>query len=198
MENLLSKSVKAAATLLERKDYEVLDRGWEPGCIGVGHRRPGRRHARVRRRQGPRGAEGGLPEMPGAFRKRAEEAAARWLATNGDRVGDVRVRFDFVSFLVLDEGRALARHVINALGEEGSLIGRMAAGGAPLRHGAPRRATADPTQQPLPPRRFDGATPTLPCPNPILRRSFLISCQGRSLILRPSSRQLAGYTPAYP
>ena len=27
MENLLSKSVKAAATLLERKDYEVLDRG---------------------------------------------------------------------------------------------------------------------------------------------------------------------------
>lgn len=33
MENLLSKSVKAAATLLERKDYEVLDRGWEPGCI---------------------------------------------------------------------------------------------------------------------------------------------------------------------
>lgn len=121
MENLLSKSVKAAATLLERKDYEVLDRGWEPGCI------PGPGivaldgdtlvFVGVRAREG---AEGGLPEMPGAFRKRAEEAAARWLATNGDRVGDVRVRFDFVSFLVLDEGRALARHVVNALGEEGA------------------------------------------------------------------------------
>lgn len=95
MENLLSKSVKAAATLLERKDYEVLDRGWEPGCI------PGSGivaldgdtlvFVGVRAREG---AEGGLPEMPGAFRKRAEEAAARWLATNGDRVGDVRVRFD--------------------------------------------------------------------------------------------------------
>ena len=121
MENLLSKSIKAAATLLERQDYEVLDREWGPGCI------PGSGivaldgdtlvFVGVRAREG---AEGGLPEMPGAFRKRAEEAAARWLATNGDRVGDVRVRFDFVSFLVLDEGRALARHVINALGEEGA------------------------------------------------------------------------------
>ena len=33
MENLLNKSVKAAAALLERKDYEVLDRKWEPGCL---------------------------------------------------------------------------------------------------------------------------------------------------------------------
>ena len=121
MENLLSKSVKAAATLLERKDYEVLDRGWEPGCI------PGSGivaldgdtlvFVGVRAREG---AEGGLPESAGVCLKRAEEAAGRWLATNGDRVGDVRVRFDFVSFLVLDEGRALARHVINALGEEGA------------------------------------------------------------------------------
>ena len=111
MENLLSKSIKAAVTLLERKDYEVLDREWGPGVVAldgdtlvfVG----------VRAREG---VEGGLPEMPGAFRKHAEEAAARWLATNADRVGDVRIRFDFVSFLVLDEGRALARHVVNALG----------------------------------------------------------------------------------
>lgn len=117
MENLLNKSVKAAAALLERKDYEVLDRKWEPGCL------PGAGvvaldgdtlvFVGVRARKG---AEGGLPEMPGAFRKRAEEAAARWLASNGDRIGDVRIRFDFVSFLVLDEDRALARHVVNALG----------------------------------------------------------------------------------
>lgn len=67
-------------------------------------------------RRAREGVEGGLPEMPGLFRKRAEEAAARWLATNADRVGDIRVRFDFVSFLILDEGKALARHVVNALG----------------------------------------------------------------------------------
>lgn len=116
MENLLSKSVKAAATLLERKDYEILDREWEPGCgpgAGVVALDGGTLvFVGVRAREG---AEGGLPEMPGVFRERAEEAAARWLASNGDRVGDARVRFDFVSFLVLDEDRALARHIINAL-----------------------------------------------------------------------------------
>ena len=87
MSNLHEKAIAASERFLERRGYEVLSTSWE--------------------------APDGFPEEDNDRVKR-EALAAKWLAENADR-GDVSVRFDAISMMVVSEDRALLRHHINQL-----------------------------------------------------------------------------------
>lgn len=65
------------------------------------------------------GTDTGFPEELDSehVREAKEMAAIRWLERQGGRYGDMIVRFDVVSMLVLSPDRALIRHHINAMTE---------------------------------------------------------------------------------
>lgn len=107
---------EAACALLQRKDYVILERNWtcpageadiialDDGCIVF---------IEVKTRAG---IERGLPEEAVTARKRARyERIAGFFLSDYDGPGG-RVRFDVVGVLALPQGRALARHVVNAFG----------------------------------------------------------------------------------
>ena len=90
MKDLLERAIKASATFLERRGYEILDRNWsnggsaidivardEDGVIVVVDVK-----ARV-------GADKGFPIDTEASRERLESAAAQWLALTSMPVGHV-------------------------------------------------------------------------------------------------------------
>lgn len=112
---LQEKAARAAVRFLERKGYEILDVDWvsregtkvdlvanDGDClvfIDLNVKEYG---------DGP--LEGG--KIP---RSDFEVAAAGWLADSSHKT-DIRVRFDTVDMLVVNGGKALLRHHINALG----------------------------------------------------------------------------------
>ena len=118
LKDLLERAIKASATFLEGRGYEILDRNWsnggstidivardEDGVIVVVDVK-----ARV-------GADKGFPVDTEASRERLESAAAQWLAAHDDEeLIDVSVRFDAISMMVIDDSRAFLRHHINRFG----------------------------------------------------------------------------------
>ncbi len=112
---LQEKAARAAVRFLERKGYRILDVDWasregtkvdlvanDEGCLVFVDL--------TAKEYGDGPLEGG--KIP---RSEFEVAAAGWLAANPNEA-DVRVRFDTVDMLVVDSGKALLRHHINALG----------------------------------------------------------------------------------
>ena len=99
----------ATLRFLKRKGYGILDSEPEDfgavveddGCIVF---------VEIRLRDG---AQRGFNDSP-LDRRRFELAAASWLAEHDEVGADMPVRLDIVSLLVLDSGRALLRHHINA------------------------------------------------------------------------------------
>ena len=119
MFELKQKAIKAAATFLDRRGYEVIDIEWESedgSCIDVVARdEDAIVFCDVQAR---RGAEKGMPEESLGARERMEINAAKWLGEHGDDPDnvDVAIRFDQIAMLVIGEDRALLRHHINCLG----------------------------------------------------------------------------------
>ena len=114
MNNLHEKAIAASERFLERRGYEVLSTSWGGTRRLRHHRRrcDGRGHHRLRHRRG-QNATDGFPEEDNNRVKR-ETLAAKWLEENAER-GDVSVRFDAISMMVVNEDRALLRHHINQL-----------------------------------------------------------------------------------
>ena len=116
MRNLHERAVETATRFVERKGYEVLDRGWtSEGIAG--------RIDLVAMDEGAvvfidvtaadRG-EGGFCEGS-LTREQFELLAATWLEGNA-AVDEAPVRFDGIDMIVVGTGRALLRHHINKLG----------------------------------------------------------------------------------
>ena len=110
------KGEEAAAKLLERKGYEILERNWtcpagEADIIAMEDDTIV--FIEVKTRQG---LDKGLPEEAVTPKKRARyEKIAGWYLSQGTPC-DACVRFDVISVLVLEGNRALVRHLINAFG----------------------------------------------------------------------------------
>lgn len=119
MFELKQKVIKAAATFLDRRGYEVIDNEWKSedgGYIDVVARdEDAVVFCDVQAR---RGVEKGMPEESLGARERMEVNAAKWLGQHGDNLDnvDVAIRFDQIAMLVIGEGWALLRHRINCLG----------------------------------------------------------------------------------
>ena len=110
------KGEEAAASLLERKGYEILERNWT--CPAgeadiIARDNDSIVFVEVKTRSG---VEKGLPSeaVTPAKRERYERIAA-WYLNECDQ-SDMYVRFDVVSILVLDGNKALVRHLVNAFG----------------------------------------------------------------------------------
>ena len=119
MSGLKQNAIKAAATFLDRRGYEVIDTEWEfedGGYIDVVTRDE---DAIVSCDvQARRGVEKGMPEESLGAHERMEVNAAKWLGQHGDDPDnvDIAIRFDQIAMLVIGEDRAFLRHHINCLG----------------------------------------------------------------------------------
>ncbi|MDU7413309.1 MAG: YraN family protein [Varibaculum cambriense] len=111
MFELKQKAIKAAATFLDRRGYEVIDTEWESedgGYIDVVARdEDAIVFCDVQAR---RGVEKGMPEESLGVRERMEINAAKWLGEHGDDPDnvDVTIRFDSIAMLVIGEDRVCA------------------------------------------------------------------------------------------
>ncbi len=114
MKKLNEKVITAAERLLDRRGYEILDTNWEaPDGFGTVDIVTVEEDAIVFVDvEATRGTDG-FPEEENARGKR-EALAAKWLAENVDR-GDMSIRFDVISMMVVSEDRALLCHHINQL-----------------------------------------------------------------------------------
>lgn len=115
---LQEKAARAAVHFLERKGYEILDMDWVS--------REGTKVDLVANDRDlvfidPNVKEYGDGPLEGGKIPRSdfEVAAAGWLADSSHKI-DIRVRFDTVDMLVVNGGKALLRHHINALSCESS------------------------------------------------------------------------------
>lgn len=106
----------AAAKLLERHGYEIIDRNWrckagEADIVALDEDTLVFIEVKTRV-----GIDSGMPEESVTARKRDRyERIAAWYLVDHD-YSDMRVRFDVISVLVIAEDRALIRHVVNAFG----------------------------------------------------------------------------------
>jgi putative endonuclease len=109
------KAVQAANAFLSRKGYEILEEGWAHGADV----------ADIVAKDGDAGClviadvlvkDDGL-DMPEEKpdRDKFERIAAAYLA-GLDEATDFSIRYDIISILVINSGKALLRHHINALG----------------------------------------------------------------------------------
>lgn len=113
MDSTKQRAIKATEVLLRRKGYEVISTAWScpDGEIGAVARDGGCivfLEIAVGQDEFPE------PEAPRSLR---ESLAAKWLATEGCEISDVPVRFDDISFIVVNDTKALVRHHINVLSE---------------------------------------------------------------------------------
>ncbi len=118
MSNLNAKAREAAGHYLNRRGYTVLKTGW--ACPAG--------DADIVAKDGDAlvfvdvsvrdGAKRGFPSEPCGAEVRAcrEMVALEYLAEHDEGL-DCPVRFDNIAMAVLDPGRAMIRHHINALGE---------------------------------------------------------------------------------
>lgn len=116
---LSERGIEAAARLLERKGYDIVERGWaceagEADIVALDGETVVFVDVSTRD-----ACENGFPmpdvagEADGA-RARREAVAAAYLAAS-DYV-DVPVRFDSISLMVIGDSRAFVRHRVNCLG----------------------------------------------------------------------------------
>ena len=110
---LKQRAIEMTVLLLERKGYRIIDR-LSGECISMVAVDDGDIvFARVVARNAN---ERGLPAEV-MDRKMAEADAVAWLERQGEPISDSRIRFDEVALAIFDDGKAMARHHINALGE---------------------------------------------------------------------------------
>ena len=113
MDNAKQRAIKATEILLKRKGYEVVSTGWscpdgEIGAIALDGDCVVFLEVAVGQDEFPE------PEAPRSLR---ESLAVKWLSTEGCEISDAPVRFDNISFIVVNDTKALVRHHINALSE---------------------------------------------------------------------------------
>jgi putative endonuclease len=116
-EELHRRAVKAATQSILRRGYEVIDTDWESVC--------GNRVDLVAEDNGElvfievtesEDLESGfLDGNPNQAQK--ELMAAEWLAASSPADGDLKVRFDTISLIVLNEQRAFMRHHTNVFSQ---------------------------------------------------------------------------------
>ena len=114
---LQSKAIQAATRFVERRGYEVLDEGWRPeGSKSqidlVAQDEDAIVFIEVTANDSD---EGGFGEGR-TGRGELELLAAKWLGEHSPE-GDVSVRFDSISMIVVSADRALLRHHINCFSE---------------------------------------------------------------------------------
>lgn len=116
-EELHRRAVKAATQSILRRGYEVIDTDWESVC--------GNRVDLVAEDNGElvfievtesedleSGFLDGNPNQA-----QMELMAAQWLAASSPADGDLKVRFDTISLIVLNEQRAFMRHHTNVFSQ---------------------------------------------------------------------------------
>lgn len=122
MNELKNRAIQAAEKFVTARGYEILD-------SENGQQEEDLRYDLVARDEDAvvfitvKARMGGdsLPEEA-CDRKALEANAASWLKAHAAELdGDVHIRFDAISMLVIGEDRALVRHHINCLGD-GNLI----------------------------------------------------------------------------
>lgn len=110
---IYEKATKAIETFLDRRGYDIIERGWAHGS--------GRAEF-IAREDGDlvfvtvkvsEGSGGGFSEEDPAGREGLERLAAAYLEHFGE--GDATVRFDIVSMMVLGDSRGFLRLHRNAL-----------------------------------------------------------------------------------
>ena len=109
---IYEKAVRAIETSLDRKGYDIIERGWAHGSDRADF---------IAREDGDlvfvtvKGSEGsgGFPEEGPADREGLERLAAAYLEHFGE--GDATIRFDIVSMMVLGDSRGFLRLHRNAL-----------------------------------------------------------------------------------
>lgn len=112
MNNLHEKAIAASERFLERRGYEVLSTSWEtPDGFGIIDVVAMDEDAIAFVTVEARNATDGFPEEDNDCAKR-EALAAKWLAENADR-GDISVRFDAISMMVVFRQVDLSRMCIN-------------------------------------------------------------------------------------
>ena len=118
--DLGKKGERAASVFLQRRGYHLLEKNWwspagEADLVVEDEETGTIVFVEVKTRSS---VEKGFPEesVTLAKRKKYEKIAAYWLKDNAE--GDISVRFDVISILVLGEGRAYVRHHINAFGRD--------------------------------------------------------------------------------
>lgn len=113
---LQNRAIEAAALLIERKGYEILDREPDAGYVDL-VAADGK--ALVFAHVTAADSSAGFPdESPD--REAAEAGAVSWLASHGGELSDIPVRFDEIAFSLVGENRALVHHHIDALGRTAS------------------------------------------------------------------------------
>lgn len=119
-ETIQERAIKAAATFVTHRGYEVIETDWSPeegiGIDVVALDEDCLVFIDVTSRES---INKGLPEeCPAGSRQRMEIAAAKWLSKHLDdeRFCGISIRFDMIAMMVLGSNRALLRHHINAIG----------------------------------------------------------------------------------
>ena len=109
---IYEKATRAIETFLDRKGYDIIERGWAHGSDRAGF---------IAREDGDlvfvtakiSEGSGGFPEEGPTDREGLERLAAAYLEHFGE--GDVAVRFGIVSMMVLGDSRGFLRLHRNAL-----------------------------------------------------------------------------------
>ena len=111
------RAVKAATQSILRKGYDVIDTDWESVCgghidlVAKDHDELVFIDVTVSEDQ-EKGFLDGNPNQ-----NQMEIMAARWLAASSPADGDLQVRFDTISLIVLNEQRAFMRHHTNVFSQ---------------------------------------------------------------------------------
>lgn len=112
-EELHIKAVKAATQCILRRGWEVIDTDWESVCGGhidlVAEDNGELVFIEVTETED---LERGFLDS-NSNQNQMEIMAARWLAASSPADGDLKIRFDIISLIVLNEQRALLRHHMN-------------------------------------------------------------------------------------
>ena len=113
-EELHRRAVKAAAESILRRGYEVIDTDWESVCGG---------HIDLVAKDHDELVFIDVTVCTSNFdeyntnQNQMEIMAARWLAASSPADGDLQVRFDTISLIVLNEQRAFLRHHTNVFSQ---------------------------------------------------------------------------------
>ena len=116
-EELHRRAVKAATQSILRRGYEVIDADWESVCgnrvdlVAEDRRSLWQRRAGLHRSHRIRRSGKWLP------RRQPQPGSAEWLAASSPADGDLKVRFDTISLIVLNEQRAFMRHHTNVFSQ---------------------------------------------------------------------------------
>lgn len=112
-DELKQRAIEMTALFLERKGYRIIGR-LSGECVSMVAVDDGDIvfERVVAREANEKGFLAGAMD-----RKAAEADAIAWFERQGESIPDGRIRFDEVALVIFDDGKAMIRHHINALGE---------------------------------------------------------------------------------